>query len=489
MRTIFVLIGFGVFVLCAVITARGPGASAVASDPPATPAPPSAMRDASSSSLAEHRAVVERIVFETLRRNQAWSRMEELCDDIGHRLSGSPELERAIDWALETMRRDGLENVRREKVMVPHWVRGEESAALVEPRAMPLCMMGLGGSVGTPSEGVTAPVLVVADADDLEAQKDKAAGRIVLFNNPMRPYDPQRGSGYGTAVKYRHKGAQLAAKHGAVACLVRSVTANSLRTPHTGSTSYAEGEPRIPTAALCTEDAEMLARFQRRGITPVVHLNMAARTLPDAESANAVGELRGREKPDEVVVLSGHLDSWDAGQGAHDDAGGCVIAMEALAVLRRLDLIPRRTLRVVLWTNEENGLRGAKQYVLDHADEMDRHVFAIESDGGIFAPKGFSLECSDADRQQRALTRVNELLALIPSMGPLAAVAGGSGADVGVMKPFGVVLMGHDVEGANYFDYHHAPADTLDKVSPQHLTQNVALFAATAYVLAEMDWP
>lgn len=454
-----------------------------ASDPAPAPAAPTA------ASLAAYRETVERIVHETLRCNDAWQKMEELCDGIGHRLSGSPQLEKAIDWSLETMRKDGLVNVRREKVMVPHWVRGEESAAMIEPHNTPLCMLGLGGSVGTPPTGITAPVLVVSGAEELETLGEKAKGRIVLFNNPMPQYDPEKGSGYGTAVKYRHKGAQLAAKQGAVACLVRSVTAKSLRTPHTGSTSYGDSEIKIPAAALCTEDAEMLARMQGRGITPIVNLKMGAQTFPDAESANAVGELRGREKPEEIVVLSGHLDSWDVGQGAHDDGGGCVIAMEALNVLKKLNLTPRRTIRAVLWTNEENGLRGAKQYVIDHADEMKNHVFAIESDGGTFAPHGFSLECSDADKATRSIARMNELMGLIPTLGPLRTIAGGSGADVGEMKPFGVVLMGHDVDGATYFDIHHTPADTLDKVNPQHLSQNVALLAATAYVLAEMEMP
>lgn len=469
--------------LCTSVTSLGSASTMNASEPP-----PGGSAQ-TLKALTEHRETVERIVQSALGGNDAWSKMEQLCDGIGHRLSGSPQLEKAIDWAMAAMQQDGLDNVRREKVMVPHWVRGEESATLIDPSHMPLCVLGLGGSVGTPPEGITAPILVVADADELESLGEKVKGKIVLFNNPMPPYDPEKGSGYGTAVKYRHKGAQLCGKQGAVASLVRSVTARSLRTPHTGGTSYGDCEIKIPTAALCTEDAELLARLQRRGMTPVVNLKMGAQTLPDAESANVIGELRGREKPEEIVVLSGHLDSWDVGQGAHDDGGGCVSVMEALHVLRKLNLAPRRTIRVVLWTNEENGLRGAKQYVIDHADEMKNHVFAIESDGGVFAPQGFSLECSDADRAVHALAGVNELLALIPSLGPLKAIAGGSGADIGEMKPFGVILMGHDVEGSSYFDYHHTPADTLDKVSPQHLSQNVALLAATAYMLAEMELP
>lgn len=445
-------------------------------------------RKKSSAPIAErYREQAERIVRETLKHNDAWNKMEQLCDGIGHRLSGSPGLEQAIDWAVAAMKRDGQENVRKQKVMVPHWVRGAESATLVEPYDYPLSMLGLGGSVGTPPEGITAPVLVVADEKELEAAAENARGRIVLFNNPMPPYDPLKGSGYGTAVRFRHRGAQLAAAKGAVACLVRSVTARSLRTPHTGAMSYGDVTNKIPAAAITIEDAEMLARLQRRGVTPVVNLKMSARTLPDAESANVIGELRGREKPDEIVVIGGHIDAWDVGQGAHDDAGGCVISMEAINVLRRLNLIPRRTIRVVLWTNEENGLRGGKAYAAEHAAEMDNHVAAIESDGGVFRPTGFSLECADKDREAIAAQQLHDIVNLLKVLGPMNVDIGGSGADISPMKPAGVVLIGHSTDGAHYFDHHHAPSDTLDKVDPTELSQNVAAMAVVAYVLADME--
>ena len=438
--------------------------------------------------IAEHyKAAADRIAEAVLKHNDAYNKLEELCLGVGHRLSGSANLEKAIRWAIDTLKKDGQENVHGEKAMVPHWVRGNESATMVEPRVAPLSMLGLGGSVGTPPEGVTAPVVVVADEDELKTLGEKVSGKIVLFNKAMPPYDPEEGSGYGTTVKYRTHGARLASEQGAVAALVRSVTARSLRSPHTGAMRYGDVERRIPTAAISVEDAEMLARMQKRGITATVTLKMEAETLPDAESANVIAELRGREKPEEVVVISGHFDSWDVGHGAHDDGGGCIIAMEAINVLRKLNLVPRRTIRVVLWTNEENGLRGGKAYAKDHAAELDHHVAAIESDSGVFAPRGYSMECEDKDREATAVEQMQEILnLLLPWLGELKATVGGSGADVSPMKPSGVLLMGHHVEGATYFDYHHTHADTIDKVDPEELSRNVAMLTTVAYILADM---
>ncbi len=442
---------------------------------------------AAPASIAERYCEpAERIISATLAGNDGYRKLEELCIRIGHRLSGSPQLEQAIDWAVETMRKDGQENVHREKVMVPHWVRGRESVTMIEPRKETLVMLGLGGSVGTPPEGITAPVIVVSGKDELEKIGEAARGKIVLFNNPMPPYSPETGSGYGTAVQYRGKGASLAAKQGAVACLVRSVTAKSLRSPHTGAMRYAEDDTKIPAAAISTEDADTIARLQTHGIPVVVNLKMEAQTLPDAPSANVVGELRGSTNPEEVVVIGGHIDSWDVGHGAHDDGGGCVMAMEAINVLRKLKMIPRRTIRVVLWTNEENGLAGGKAYAADHAAELSKHVAAIESDSGVFRPTGFSVECENKEREGLAAEQLQDLVSLLSSIGPMKVRTGGSGADIGPMKPSGVLLMGHSVEGSTYFDYHHTLADTIDKIDPELLSQNVAAMATVAYILADM---
>lgn len=442
---------------------------------------------AESPSIADrYRESAQRIIAAALAGNEAYDKLEALCDGIGHRLSGSPQLEQAVRWAARTLEADGQENVHLEPVMVPHWVRGDESLVMVTPRTTPIAMLGLGGSVGTPPEGITAEVVVVRDEEELEALGDAARGRIVLFNNPMPPYDPECGAGYGRTVRFRGKGARIASEKGAVACLVRSVTAHSLRSPHTGAMGYGDAEVKIPAAAISTEDADLIARLRARGVRVVVTLKMEANTLDPAPSANVIGELRGRAQPEEIVVIGGHLDSWDVGQGAHDDATGCVMAMEAINLLRRLKMIPRRTIRVVLWTNEENGLAGGRQYAEDHAGEMEHHVAAIEADSGGFRPVGYSVDCSDKDRLAVAEAQLRDLVGLFESIGATRVTTGFSGADVGAMKKAGVLLMGHRVEGSTYFDYHHSHADTVDKVDPDELSQNVAVMATLAYVLADM---
>ncbi len=444
-------------------------------------------RVAPAGAIADRYEDVARRIHDTVMEgNGAWKKAEELCDGIGHRLSGSPQLDRALHWAANAMKADGHENVRIEPVMVPHWVRGRESAEMVAPRHAKLTMLGLGGSVGTPPEGITAEVEVVHDEEELDALGAGARGKIVLFNNAMPPYDPEAGAHYGHTVRFRSNGPQLASAHGAVAVLVRSVTAHSLNTPHTGATRYGDAAVRIPAASVTVEAATLIARLRARGETVRVNLKMEARTLPDAPSGNVIGELRGSTHPEEIVVIGGHIDAWDVGTGAHDDGCPCIFAMEAITVLRKMNLRPRRTIRVVLWTNEENGLRGGRAYADDHADELANHVAAIEADSGAFEPRGYSIDCQDEDRMLVAAEQMRDLTQLFESIGATDVRTGFSGVDLGPMKPAGVVLMGHRVEGSTYFDYHHTPADTLDKVDPDALSRNVAVMATTAYVLADM---
>lgn len=429
-----------------------------------------------------------RIVNATLAGNDAHDRLAYLCDSIGHRLSGSPGLEQAIEWALATMRTDGQDNVHPEPVMVPKWVRGDEWARMIEPRSCDLPMLGLGLSVGTPPEGITAPVVCVDDEAQLAALGEGAAGKIVLFNNVMRPYNRETGSGYGEAVRFRGKGPRIAAAQGAVACLVRSVTATSLGSPHTGATSYRDAPVKIPAAAITTEDADMIARLLERGQRVVVTLKMDARHDGMVPSANVIGELRGTTWPHEVVVISGHFDSWDVGCGAHDDGAASVAAMEAIHVLRKLGMIPRRTIRVVLWTNEENGLNGGRTYAADHEAELPHHIAALESDGGTFAPSGLGVECDDEARQAVAVRQLGEILRLLAPISGDDVSKGGSGADISPMRPGGVILLGLRTENAKYFDYHHSRADTLDKIAREDLSANVATMAGVAYVIADMPW-
>jgi carboxypeptidase Q len=422
----------------------------------------------------QYRSVADRIIDGALADSSAaWTRLARFTDYSGNRFTGTPALERGIDWVLAEMKKDGLDNVRGEPAMVPHWVRGKESASLVLPRVANLPMLGLGGSVGTPKGGITADVLVVTSFDDLTAKAAQARGKIVLFDVPFTQY--------GATVRYRAGGASAAARVGGVAALVRSVTPYSMRTPHTGAMNYDSTVAKIPTAAITVEDAQMIHRMINRGETVRVKLEMEAQTLPDVPSRNVLGEIRGSEKPDEVVVLGGHIDSWDVGQGAMDDGGGLVVAWEALRLIRKLGLTPKRTLRVVGWTNEETGGRGAEAYRDAHRAEADRHVLAIESDGGVFAPSGFGFTGSDS---ARAIVR--QIGALLSRIGAGNIGANGGGADIGPMMQLGVPGASLDVDGTRYFWFHHTEADTMDKLDPAEMQKCVAVMAVLAFVAADL---
>lgn len=438
--------------------------------------------------LEKYNAIANRIIEATQKENASYLKLQELCDDIGHRLSGSESLDKAIEWAQNSMKADGHENVRAEKVLVPKWVRGKESATMVTPRPFELPMLGLGGSVGTGPEGIEAPVIVVDSKEELDGlADDQIKGRIVVYNHRMPPFSETSGSGYGDAVQYRSNGAKWAAERGGVASLVRSCTAYSLQSPHTGAMRrYGESDDlkKVPSAAITIEGATMLRRFQERGITPTVKLYMEAKDHGEVPSANVVAEIVGSEKPEEIVVIGGHIDSWDVGQGAQDDGCGCVVAMEALTQIRKLGLKPRRTIRVVLWTNEENGVAGADSYAARHQDE--KHVAGIESDSGGFRPEGISVQMEDDDKQQKAVVQLGQILKLLKPIGADRATDGFSGVDVSKLKPSGTACMGLRVDGRLYFNTHHTTADTVDKVNRKELTDCVATLAVAAFVIADI---
>lgn len=431
---------------------------------------------AQSIDLDTYRDAADRLIEAALGDSSAYERLAYLTDTFGPRFSGTVSLERAIDWILEEMERDGLENVRGEPVMVPHWVRGKESLRLTAPRARELPILGLGGSVGTPGGGIRAEVVVVGSFTELEARADEALGRIVLFDAPFTTY--------GETVAYRRDGAVAASRAGAVASLIRSVTPRSLQTPHTGAMEYDPDVTPIPHAAITVEDAELLHRLSDRGERIEVHLEMGARSLPDAPSRNVVAEIVGRERPEEIVVLGGHIDSWDVGQGAMDDGGGSVAAWEVVRLMTELGLRPRRTVRVVLWTNEENGLAGGRAYRDGHREELDRHVLAMESDAGVFTPSGFGFTGSD-----EAFRAVQAIGGLLEPIGSGTIERGGGGADIGPIMQEGVPGMGLNVDESRYFWYHHTDADTIDKLDPREMGRCVAAMAVMAYVVAEMPEP
>lgn len=437
-----------------------------------------------------YRPTAERLIGAALASDHAYLRLSQLCDGIGHRLSGSAQLERAVQWAAEVMRQDRLERVRLQPVMVPHWIRGEERAVMLSPGPQLLSMLGLGRSVATPDGGITAEVVVVGSFAALDSLPDEAIrGRIVLYDVPFTRYEE--------TVRYRSHGANVAARRGALAVLVRSVGPVSLRTPHTGAMgAYVDSIPKIPAAAISLEDAAMIHRLTARGEKVTVRLEVGAVTVPEALSYNVIGEIRGRERPDEVVVVGGHLDSWDVGRGAHDDGGGCVISMEALRLIKQLGLRPRRTLRCVLWTNEENGTRGANAYADSLGALVGTHVAAVESDGGVERPVGFEFgayrigtDSTDAPRVARAVARAKEIGRLLSGLGADRITGGGSEADIGPLMKKGVLGVSHRTTGEHYFDWHHTAADTPDKVDPIELRKNVAALAVMVYVLADMPEP
>jgi carboxypeptidase Q len=427
--------------------------------------------------LSPYQRDIQSLIDASVGTTDAWDRLAELCDTFGGRLTGSRNLELACEWAADRMRRDGLDNVRLEKTAAPRWVRGAESLEIVAPVPSPLVMLGLGGSVATPAEGITAPLVVVRSFDELSARAAEVPGRIVLYDVPF--------TSYGQTVAFRANGAVNAARHGAFAALVRSVGPIGLRTPHTGAMSYVPGIARIPAAAVPVEDAQRLSRLVARRVPVTLRLRMAAETLPDAESANVIGEIAGRERPEEIILVGGHFDSWDAAGGASDDGVGCIVTWEAARLMKKVGLQPRRTVRVVLFTNEENGLRGALAYRDTYAANASKHVMALESDIGVFEP--MRLGFSGNERARQVMAEVVDLLQPIglPPLGP-----GGGGADIGPIAQLGQVpTMAIAGDPIKYFQIHHTPADTVERIDPREMAKAAAAIAVVTYMAAEMETP
>jgi len=397
----------------------------------------------------------------------AFERLAHLCDRIGPRPAGSPAYRRAAEWAADLLRADGHENVRLEPVTVPVWRRGRERCVMLEPGQRELPILGLGHSVGTP--GLEAEVVVAHSFEDLGPH---VAGRIVLFNVPMDPALPSIRH-YGPAAQVRGRGASEAARHGAVAMLLRSVTTRSLATPHTGMQRYEDGVPQIPAAAVTTEDADWIDRATAAGVTVRVRLEMDARTGGEATDHNVIAEIVGAERPEEIVLVGGHLDSWDVGQGAHDDGAGVVHAIEALRLIRALPVRPRRTVRAVLFANEEMGIYGGRAYAAAHAGE--RHVAAVESDLGGTAPADWGVSGND-----------DQLAWFLRAAAPvgLPVRLGGGGADISPLKDQGVLLVGLHPDDTHYFDLHHTQADTLEKIDPAELREGLAAVVQLVWQLA-----
>jgi carboxypeptidase Q len=425
------------------------------------------------------RATANKLIDAALADDAGLKRLEYLCYRIGNRLSGSQALDKAIAWSSDEMKAAGLANVRTIPVRVPHWVRGRESAEMIEPLAKPLFMLGLGNSVATPPDGITADVVAVSTFDELEKLGRRGVeGKIVLYDAPF--------VSYGETVKYRTNGASRAARLGAVAALVRSVTPRSLRDPHTGAMQYSAADPKIPTAAVSVEDAIWIHHLTQSGEKVRVHLSMEAHFEPDADSADVMGEIVGREKPNEVVVIGGHIDSWDVGQGAHDDGSGAIAALEAVALMKKLGMQPRRTIRVVFWTNEENGSRGGNAYSAWAKTQGTKHTAAIEMDGGAEKPIGFDLALAKGHESAGFRDRAIAIADLLKRIDASKIQTGDSEADVEPLLADGVPALGLRTVMQRYWDYHHTQADTFDKIVPEEFRRCTATMAVMAYMLADL---
>lgn len=427
-----------------------------------------------------------RIVDHILAQSQGYETLSYLTDKIGPRLSGSRGAELAVRWTTQRFRDWGID-VRNERVVVPHWVRGAERARLVSHNNQQLVLTTLGGSVATPANGITAEVIEVTSYDELaKLGREMIAGKIVYYHTAMDMELVESGrafEAYSKAVIFRGAGASRAAEYGAVAAVVRSVATASLRTPHTGSLRYDPRHPKIPAAALTTEDADLIHRLLARGERVRMQLVLTPRTLPDVVSANVVAEIRGSELPEEIVLIGGHLDSWDIGTGAIDNGSGVSMVMETMRVLKELGIRPKRTIRAVLFMNEENGLRGARAYFANAAkrEELHRHVAAIETDAGAATPVGF-ISTLEGGNLERVQSRMGVLARIAPMY---FRSSKHTGADTSPLTDAGIPGFGLVPDPRHYFDYHHTPADTLDKVDPKALAQNTAALAALAYVIAE----
>ena len=450
-----------------------------------------------SNLAADYKAAADRLIAAAQTDTDGYGRLAYLTDRIGKRISGSEPLTRATAWAAEAMRGAGLQNVTMEPVMVPHWVRGAESGSIVGPVTKPLHMLGLGMSVGTPPGGITADVVVVPDFATLDKLgRAGVEGKIVVFNAIYK--------GYGQTVMYRTAGPSRAAALGAVAVLVRSITPLAMQTPHTGTTVYDKKQPnlpKIPAAAVSIEDALMLERLAAAGPTRV-HLEMAAHQEPDAPSFNIYGEIPGSEHPEQIVDVGGHIDSWDVGQGAQDDGSGITAALEAVALIHKLNLHPKRTIRVVFWVNEENGGAGGRAYLAGLGTHVKEHVAAIEMDGGAEQPVGYGYGSSGGERratpngpapaphltdaEQHSLVLLQQIGTLLAPVGAGTIKAGGGGSDIEPLMGAGVPGLGEVTTMAHYFDWHHTEADTLDKVDPEMFRKNVASLAVMSFILADM---
>lgn len=424
-----------------------------------------------------------RKIFNTaLSDGKCYEVLRDLCFKVGPRLSGSAGAAKAVQYTRNVMIEQQFDHVFLQDVIVPHWIRGAKEQGWIvagKTRKIAVPITALGGSISTPKGGITAQVIEVKNFQELH-EKDPALvkGKIVFFNRPMDPTRFSTFDAYAGAVDQRGSGASEAAKMGAIGCIVRSMTTRLDDIPHTGSMRYASGVPMIPAASVSTNAAELLSKTLAKNPQTKFHFQQNCETLPDVASHNVIGELRGAAKADQYIVVGGHLDSWDFGHGAHDDGSGCVQSIESIRLLKTLGYKPNNTLRAVMYMNEENGLKGGMAYADSARSKKEKHLAAIESDRGGFTPLGFGIVGSARQKE-----KIKSWARLFAPYGIHQLGVGGGGADIGPLGPLGTTLLGLMPDTQRYFDYHHAPNDTFDKVNKRELELGAATMAAMVYLI------
>ena len=434
-------------------------------------------------SQSSDEATIKSIFDNALRNGKSYEMLHHLSTKVGSRLSGSPGAAAAVEWGRHVMQDFGFDSVWLQPVMVPHWVRGQqEIGRVINSKKMGTISMNvcaLGGSVGTGSDGIVSKIIEVKSFEELAQLGVKnVQGKIVFFNRAMDPTRINTFAAYSGAVDQRGSGASEAAKYGAVAAIVRSMSPNIEEYSHTGGMRYAANVTKIPAVAISTRHAELLSKLLKEDKDLQFYMETHCMTLDDAPSFNVVGEIKGSEYKDEIIVVGGHLDSWDLGQGAHDDGAGCVQSIEVLRLFKEMGYKPKRTIRAVMFMNEENGLRGGIKYAELAEKNKEKHIAALESDRGGFTPRGFSISANDPARQ-----RIQSWKPLLAPYGLTDFGQEGGGADIGPLGPQGVPLIGFLPDSQRYFNYHHTSEDTIDKVDKRELELGAASMAALVYLI------
>lgn len=432
---------------------------------------------------AEDSAFIKKMADDVLINGKAYDNLYELTKNIGGRLAGSPQYNKAVEWGKKKMEIAGADNVFLQECLVPNWKRGGKDAAYIveqngKKSKVPLDALALGNSLGSGPKGVTAKVLAVMNFSELEKRKEEAKGSIVFFNNGFNPTYFSTGRAYGEAGVYRRNGASIAAKYGAAAIMIRSLSSGTDNNPHTGSMTYQDSLPKIPAIAIGLKDADKIWELSKQNqLTVSLYTN--GKFNPDTINHNVIGELRGTEFPNEYITVGGHLDSWDVNEGAHDDGAGVVQTIEILRALKAMGYKPKRTIRFVLFANEENGLRGGQKYAAEATRKNEKHLFAMESDAGGFTPRAIGFTTNTPAQYEK----VQSWASLLRPYGVLAIDNSGGGADIGPLRSLGTVLCGYEPDGQRYFDLHHARTDVFENVNKRELLLGALNMAAVIYLV------